>query len=307
MKTICFSLLLTACALPVFSAGLAKSQDGPSVMSASPDDLFAMNNLLAWCIVPYDSVKRGPIERVQMLKRLGFTQYAWDWRQHHLEDFREEIAASRKHGVRIRAVWLWIDGKTDKMGQLGDANRLVIDAVEQAKLPVEFWVGVHPNVFEELDEKARIQKGATLLTYLRDEAAKSNSTIALYNHGDWFGEPENQVKLIEAVGDPSIGIVYNFHHGHPHIPKFATMLTKMLPYLRAVNVNGMIPEGPKILTIGEGTHEREMLRVLKDAGYKGPLGILCHIEDEDAEVVLRRNLAGLQKISGEFGKSALIE
>ena len=34
--------------------------------------LFARENLVAWCIVPFDAKKRGPAERVAMLKKLGF-------------------------------------------------------------------------------------------------------------------------------------------------------------------------------------------------------------------------------------------
>jgi sugar phosphate isomerase/epimerase len=295
MRLIHFSLVLAAwIAAPLIGAegngSNAKSE------SASSAPLFSMNNLLAWCIVPYDSLNRTPAQRVEMLQRLGLTQYVWDWRPQHLEDLPEEIAVAKQQGVRIRAVWLWIDENTDQVGRLSAANRAVISAVAEAKIPMEFWVGVHPNVFAGLNETGRIAKGSALLKYLRDEAAKVGGTIALYNHGDWFGEPENQLKLIEAVGNQSVGMVYNFHHGHEHIARFETLLPKLVPHLRAVNLNGMTPEGPKILTIGAGTHEREMIQALKNSGYAGPLGVLGHTEGEDVEIVLRRNLDGLSKI-----------
>ena len=56
---------------------------------------------------------------------------------------------------------------------------------------------------------------------------------------------------------------------------------------------------PKILPIGQGTREREMIRLLAASGYAGPIGILCHLEDADAEAVLRRTLDGLQALVGE--------
>jgi hypothetical protein len=39
-----------------------------------------------------------------------------------------------------------------------------------------------------------------------------------------------------------------------------------------------------------------MLQELKASGFRGTLGILSHVEDEDAKVVLSRNLEGLQRL-----------
>ena len=103
------------------------------------------------------------------------------------------------------------------------------------------------------------------------------------------------------MGAKDIGIVYNFHHAHLQLKEFPTLLTKMLPYLKTVNINGMQEEGPKILTIGEGDEELEMLTTLKESGFNGTIGILCHIETEDAKVVLQRNLEGLKGVLKEIG------
>ena len=260
------------------------------------ESLFAPTNLLAWCIVPYDSLNRTPADRLAMLRRLGFTQYAWDWRQQHLKDLPAEITLSREAGIQLHAVWLWIDDKSDRVGQLSDANRAVIDAVVQAKLSVEYWVGFNANFFDGLDDAACVRKGSALVAYLRDQAAITGSTVALYNHGDWFGEPGNQIKVIEAAGDRSVGLVYNFHHAHAQVAQFPVLLPRMLPYLRAVNLDGLRPEGPKILPIGAGTQERGMIRLLQASGYTGTIGILGHTEGEDVEKVLQRNLEGLHKI-----------
>ncbi|HUL55258.1 MAG TPA: TIM barrel protein [Opitutaceae bacterium] len=296
MTTIRGLLLLGLSSLLPAMAQPRSVQPPAGISQSAGPALFAPGNLLAWCIVPYDQAHRTPAERIAMLKRLGFTQYAWDWRQQHLKDLPEEIRLARAGGIRLRAVWLWIDAQTDRVGHLGEANRAVIDAVTAAHLSVEFWLGFHPNYFEGLDETERVRRGAAMAAYLRDQAAPSGSTVALYNHGDWFGEPDNEIRIIEAVGDSSVGMVFNFHHAHTMIDAFPGLLPRMLPHLRAVNLNGMRPEGPKILPIGQGTREREMIRLLAASGYAGPIGILCHIEDADAEVVLRRNLEGLRTL-----------
>lgn len=285
---ICGSFLWT----PVF--GVAEASAARSTPRSS---LFAQENLVAWCIVPFDNLHRTPVERVAMLKRLGFTQYAWDWRQEHLKDLSTEIKVSREAGIRIRAIWLWIEGGVDAAGQLGAGNRTVLNDVLAAQLPVEYWVGFHPDFFAGLDEPARMRRAAEMMTYLRDEAAKSHSTVMFYNHGDWIGEPDNQIKIIKAMGDPSIGIVFNFHHAHGMLKDFPALLTRMLPHLKGVNLNGMRPAGPKILPIGQGSEEQAMVRLLEQSGYRGPLGILGHVEDTDVEGVLRRNLEGLRSLT----------
>jgi sugar phosphate isomerase/epimerase len=242
---------------------------------------------------------RTPAERIAMLKRLGLTQYVWDWRQQHLKDLPEEIRLARESGIRLRGVWIWIDRDTDRVGQLGASNRAVIDALNQAHLSAELWVGFNASYFEGVDEAERVRRGAAMIAHLRDQALPSGSRVALYNHGDWFGEPENEIKIIQEVGDPGLGLVFNFHHAHSMLDDFPRLLPRMLPYLRAVNLNGMRPEGPKILAIGQGTHEAEMIRLLQRAGYAGPIGILGHVEDADVEDVLRRNLAGLRALVGQ--------
>src|SRR5262245_59245051 len=51
---------------------LLRSNSAGAQEAAAKPDLFARENLVAWCIVPFDSKKRGPEERAAMLKKLGF-------------------------------------------------------------------------------------------------------------------------------------------------------------------------------------------------------------------------------------------
>ena len=70
----------------------------------------------------------------------------------------------------------------------------------------------------------------------------------------------------------------------------------MMPYLRTLCLNGMDTEGDrhgrKILPLGQGAHDLELLRTICASGYNGPIGILGHTQD-DAEERLRDNLDGL--------------
>src|SRR5688500_4352361 len=65
------SCILAAALLMAASGSRA---DQPRLPAAK---LYAQDNLIAWCIVPFDAKHRGPEERAKMMKRLGFTKFAY--------------------------------------------------------------------------------------------------------------------------------------------------------------------------------------------------------------------------------------
>jgi hypothetical protein len=266
-----------------------------------PMNLFDRENLIAWCIVPFDAVDRTPEERAGMLDELGITKFAYDYRDRHIPAFEEEIGVLREHGIQLSAVWLWIEPTGDSI--LGPANRAILRTLEETGTETDLWVSFPAHIFEGISEEAKLYRGTEAIGEVLEWAEEHNCTISLYNHGDWFGEPENQIRIIETLGSDKVRMVYNFHHGHHHIERFEEMFERMLPYLNAVNINGMRVEGPKIITVGEGDRELEMLRIIKDSGYRGPIGIIGHTEGEDIRVVLERNLAGLERLQSALCKT----
>lgn len=272
----------------------ARAAERPPVSGTRPQVKgrpLAMDDLVAWCIVPFDSRRRTPEQRVEMLERLGFRRYAYDWRAEHLPDTARELRLARDRGIRVEAVWVWIEG--DRPGKLADSNERLLAALKAAGIATQLWVGFAPDFFEGMSDQEKVARGAEMVRYLSGRAKETGSRVALYNHGDWFGEPENQVRIIQALPGREVGIVYNFHHGHEHAARFDTVVKAIRPYLWVVNLNGMRPEGPKILPFGTGTHERQMLQTVLDSGYTGPFGVLGHVDDADVEEILRGNLKGL--------------
>ena len=138
---------------------------------------------------------------------------------------------------------------------------------------------------------------------IAQEAARLGCTVGLYNHGGWFGEPENQIAIIEKLrreGISNVGIVYNFHHAHAHIDDFAARWRLIQPHVLAVNLNGMArgadQRGQKIMYLGDGDAELEMIRIIQTSGWRGLVGVLNHRTDVDAEEGLKRNLQGLRQL-----------
>lgn len=272
----------TCCLLVAVRTGLAEKP------AAAKANLFAREKLVAWCIVPFDAKKRGPEERAEMLARLGFKHFVYDWRAEHLPSFQQEIDSLKRRGVALDGVWF---PGLDKDGQF------ILDVLARNKIKTQLWVtgGGEPTKSPE-EQRARVVAEAARIRPIAEAAAKIGCTVGLYNHGGWFGEPENQLEILEELKLPNVGIVYNQHHGHDHLDRFAALLEKMKPHLLALNLNGMIKEGDrkgqKIVPLGQGELDLDLLKTIRASGYAGPIGILGHTMD-DAEERLKDNLDGL--------------
>jgi len=257
-------------------------------------DIFDKENLIAWCIVPFDAAGRSPEERAHMLDELGIAQLAYDYREEHLPSFVEEINALAAHGIDLRAVWFWVQG--DSNGLLDSSNEFILESLKKMNTRTELWVSFPELYFDGNKDTESLQIAVSAIREILQRAEEIGCTLALYNHGGWFGEPGNLIRIIEAIGSDKIRIVYNFHHGHHRIDSFREDFTQMMPYLSTININGMRKEGPKIITLGKGDRELGMLKVIKESGYTGPIGILGHTDGEDIRLVLDRNLKGLEQL-----------
>jgi len=257
-------------------------------------DIFDRENLVAWCIVPFDAAGRSPEERADMLDELGISRFAYDYRDEHLPSFVEEINVLSAYGIDLSSVWFWVNGSGD--GLLNPSNEFILESLKSTGTRTELWVSFPENYYEGSTDEESLQKAVSAVREILQRAEGISCTLALYNHGGWFGEPGNLIRIIETIGSDKIKIVYNFHHGHHRIDQFKEDLTLMMPYLSTININGMRKEGPKIITLGKGDRELGMLKVIRESGYTGPIGILGHTDGEDIRPVLDRNLKGLEQL-----------
>lgn len=267
-------------------------QPGPVQPAADGTELFRRENLVAWCIVPFDDRERTPVERAEMLNRLGLSKYAYDYRAHHIPTFDAEMEAIKRHGIELTAWWFPTD--------INDEARLILDVLKRHGIRTQLWVtgGGAPTASEQ-EQRDRVKAEAARIGRIANAAAEIGCRVSLYNHGGWFGEPENQLEIIRELKLPNVGIVYNLHHGHDHLDRFAALLDQMKAHLDCLNLNGMVAGGDridkKILPLGEGDLDLGLLRIIRDSGYQGPIGILNHTQ-ENAETRLGKNLAGLDAL-----------
>ncbi len=269
-------------ALPSVSGAQPPSESAPR--RAESLRIFARENLVAWCIVPFDGKKRGPAERAAMLRRLGLRRVAYDWREQHVSTFEEEILQYRRHGVEYFAFW--------------SAHEKAFQLFEKYDLRPQIWQTL-PSP-DGATQEERVRAAATAMLPLVERARRLGCRLGLYNHGGWGGEPENLVSVCRYLRErhdaDHVGVVYNLHHGHSHLDGFAPSLARMKPYLLCLNLNGMTRDGEagsrKILPLGAGELDVALLGAICDSGYQGPIGIIGHTQD-DVELRLQDNLDGL--------------
>lgn len=259
-----------------------------------PKDLFRQDNLVAWCVVPFDSKDRGPAERVAMLKRLGIKRFAYDWREKHLPTFETEVKLLIKEGIQLQAVWFPATMNKDA--------QQILDILKRNKIVTELWVSLDepkgPNT------AAKLASCTIELEPILQAADKIGCSVCLYNHGGWMGEPANQLALIRSMKAKNLGLIYNLHHGHAHLDRFPEVMKQLKPYLKCVTLNGMVPrgdqQGKKILPIGAGTEDLKLLKIIQESGYTGPIAILGHVHEVDVEDRLKDNLDGLNWLKAQL-------
>lgn len=279
--------------------------------NASPQGiLFARQNLIAWCIIPFDSMHRTALERAQMLKRLGIGRLAIDWRAKDIPHFDEEIDTLRKNQITIQAFWVRGDLYPERnRASSADGNlELVLATLKRNKLKTQIWDPFDADEgFMSLSEPARLARATEAVRYVATRAQEINCSVAIYAHGGWMGEPENELKVVERVGMPNVGIVYDYEHGRPQMDRFAEFFPKLVPHLWAVILNGMQQGGPDFITVGDGDRDLGMLKVIRGSGYRGPIGLMNHDENRDAEVGLRLNIEGLKKMLRQMNDQAALQ
>jgi len=271
---------------------------GSALTATSRVDVFARQNLLAWSFIPFDSAHRGPIERAEMLHRLGITKLAYDGRPSDFLNFSQDLAALRTHNITLQAVWLntGLTPKTDPHVSL------VFDTLKKNNVATQLWWPVStPKEFDSLPEETQFEQATRAMNYLAERARSVNCSLGLYGNGSWGGDPEHQLSLVKRVKRHDVGIVYNFEHAYDHLDRFSSVYPRLVPHLMATNLSGIRKGNPELLAIGQGDMEFSMLKTVRDSGFHGPIGIISTDRKGDAETSLKMNLEGLKKLLQQMG------
>lgn len=248
-----------------------------------------------------------------MLSDLGLTGEVWDWRDEHVAQFGEELDALAARNLTMRG--LWAPSVVPESGPTGTIDTNVAGFVEELArrdLTPDLWACAEfgspgpVEVLPQAEQSGRVRRFADHLEPLAAVAEQNGMRVGLYNHLGWFGEPENQIEIIDLLagrGFTNVGLVYQQHHGHHHLDRWPALVATMKPHLFTLGLNGMVEGahwgGRKIHPLGHGPRDVELMRVVVDSGWTGLVTIMSHTMD-DAEARLRDNLEGLAWIEGKL-------
>jgi len=257
------------------------------------NESFKVEALSPWCIRGFDSLDRSPEQRIAMLRQMGFTKYGYNKGKGQVDEMKEEFKRAKENNIEIVSIFLWLNKERDSIGKLSPSNQELLKNLGETTNKPTIWVSFSNNFFEDLNQDQAVEFSIEMLKFIKINADEVGCKLAIYNHRGWFGNPHNQLEILEKLNYKDLTMVYNFHHAHEFVDEFQTIAKKIKPYLSYVNLNGVKKGGPEILAIGQGDHELEMIKILINEGYYGPWGILGHVKTEDVQKVLKRNLDGL--------------
>src|SRR5688500_13194597 len=136
--------------------------------ATSAAKLLDKDNLVAWCIVPFDAKKRGPEERAKMLADLGIRKLAYDWRDKDIPTFDQELDALNRHKIKLHAFWLTSEPKPGKEKNVS----AVLDFLKRRKAKTELWyMFIPPKDFNSLSQDAKVAMTSEAVRFLASEAA----------------------------------------------------------------------------------------------------------------------------------------
>jgi hypothetical protein len=128
--------------------------------------IYAKQNLVAWCIVPFDSKNRGPEERAEMLNDLGITKLAYDWRDHHIPTFDQELQTLKKNNIKLQGFWL-----ASGPDPANDKNLdIICDALERNNVKTQLWsmFGGWKD-FDKLTQQEKVETAARTVAYVANK------------------------------------------------------------------------------------------------------------------------------------------
>lgn len=245
----------------------------------------------AFCMDTHDAKKRNLEEQARMLKDLGY-----DGAGHiGLDQLQDRLSTLDQVGLRLFQVYVVINVGPE--GQAYDPGLIACFSLLKGRgTQVALTLRGLPPGDPSGDERA-----VALLRELAAAAAEHQVELVLYPHaGDWVQAIEEAVRVAEKVDRPNLGVMFNLCHWLQVSPDrdFERALRLCRPWLRAVSINGANESSDKadwseyLRPLGTGSFDvLRFLRVLRDVGYSGPIGLQCYGIPGDAAEHLAASIA----------------
>lgn len=246
----------------------------------------------AWPFFAFDNgVGRGAwpaSKQAETVKSLGYDGIHYNYT--NPKDFAAKIAACKSAGVPIHAMYIY--SFVNKPGASYDPGiKEVIRMLKGSETII--WLTLRDGKSGQQDKEA-----GQVVREIAEMAAESGLKVSLYPHaGFYVATAEDAVRVAKSVNLPNVGVSINLCHElfAGNSGRLAEVVKTAGPYLNLVSINGASPipgKGPKAwdtLPLGSGSFDTEgFLRLIRDSGYRGPIGHQFFAVAGDDQVKLTR-------------------
>jgi len=232
--------------------------------------------------------------KVKLLKDLGYVGI-----EYHLNHKRlpEMLAALDKHGLTLNAVYSvpFLEDPPDP-GLPESVKRMKGRATR-------IELAIRSRRFKKPSDPAGDPKGADLLKHVSDLCADTGPVVSVYPHtGFWTEKVEDGVRLARRIGRKNVGTNFNLVHWHwvKQARPLEEVLKEAAPHLASVTINNGRRDKRTITPLDEGDYDLVgFMRLLKQVGYTGQVGLQCWSIKEKSEAHLARSIKRWREIVKE--------
>lgn len=278
--------------LSFLACGNVKKKEKLTEIDITQSEPFFKLSLAQWSFNKHiRSGEMSPFDFAKKASELGFEgiEYVSQLYTNEIEKLGFEVVIdslkneSEKHG--IKNVLIMVDGEGD-LASLDESERN--ESVEKHKKWVDAakTLGCHAirvNLFGTNDAKIWIETAVDGLTRLSDYAATKNINVLVENHGWLSSDVPVLMKVINAVGKSNCGTLPDFGNWcikRPEGVRWGECLEEYPDKYEGVQLMMTAAKAVSAKSYDFDTNGNEttidyvkMLQIVKDAGYKGFIGV----------------------------------
>jgi sugar phosphate isomerase/epimerase len=254
------------------------------------------------CMDTHDSKHRTLPEQAAMLKELGYDGAGHLW----LDNLKERLDTLDAAGLKLFQIYFRVDLAAEKT-PYDQRLRDVLPLLKGRGIQIALLISGMPPSDVKGDEKA-----VPIIREIADLVRDSGTKIVLYPHSnDWLEKGNDAVRLAKKAERANVGVMFNLCHWLKvdKEENLKPVLEGAMPYLWAVSINGTdhadaikAGTGNWLQPLDKGEYDVfNVLKTLKDLGYKGPVGLQCYGIEGDARDHLARSMAAWKKYMERLG------
>ena len=172
------------------------------------------------------------------------------------------------------------------------------------------WIHLHG---EQSPSTAQDERAVEVIRQIAEMAEAAGLRVVLYPHtGFYVATTTDAVRLVRKVDRRNVGASLNLCHFLKQNDEqvLEQRLQEVMPLLFLVSINGCDSGDTQkmgwdrlIQTLDRGSFDvRHLLRLLKQGGYKGPIGLQCYAIKGDMRENLKRSMKAWIQLNKELRK-----